>query len=131
VIIHQADQDAVSGPCQVLSGDEPIDLADGVVAVPVPGHTAGSTVLVVKNHYLFSGDHLWWNAQMRRLGASQSACWFSWSQQQRSMSRLLNHRFSWVLPGHGDRIELPEEAMRRELLDLVGRMAETAGISAE
>ena len=42
------------------------------------------------------------------------------------MARLLDHRFDWVLPGHGERIHLPADEMRRQLADLVERMGEVA-----
>jgi hypothetical protein len=35
------------------------------------------------------------------------------------MERLLARRFEWLLPGHGDRIHLPVEEMRRQLGRLV------------
>jgi glyoxylase-like metal-dependent hydrolase (beta-lactamase superfamily II) len=35
------------------------------------------------------------------LTAFRSACWYSWQVQTRSMRRLLDYRFEWVLPGHG------------------------------
>lgn len=38
------------------------------------------------------------------------------------MRRLLDFRFEWVLPGHGQRVWLPAETMRRELGDLVERV---------
>jgi hypothetical protein len=28
--------------------------------------------------------------------------WYSWAEQTRSMAKLLNYEFEWVLPGHGD-----------------------------
>jgi hypothetical protein len=38
------------------------------------------------------------------------------------MERLLDYRFEWVLPGHGYRLHLEADAMRRELEALIGRM---------
>ncbi|HEX3870353.1 MAG TPA: hypothetical protein VHV77_07955, partial [Pirellulales bacterium] len=57
-----------------------------------------------------------------RLGASEDYCWFSWDQQCDSMSRLLDFRFEWVLPGHGQSVHLPPEEMRDHLKSLVERM---------
>jgi hypothetical protein len=38
------------------------------------------------------------------------------------MARLAGYSFEWVLPGHGQRVRLPAEEMRRQMLDLVERM---------
>ena len=38
------------------------------------------------------------------------------------MAKLLNFRFEWILPGHGQRVHLPPGKMHRELVDLVRRM---------
>jgi glyoxylase-like metal-dependent hydrolase (beta-lactamase superfamily II)/ferredoxin len=86
---------------RVLEGDEPIALGADLVAVPVPGHTAGSTALLYRGRDLFSGDHLWATDDSRGLAASRSVCWHSWPEQVRSIERLLAHPFVRVLPGHG------------------------------
>ncbi len=83
-----------------LEGDDPVPLGRGLVAVPVPGHTAGSSALLVDETYLFTGDHLWGDAE-GRLGASRAVCWWDWDAQLASLERLAALRFEWVLPGHG------------------------------
>ncbi len=83
-----------------LEGDDPVPLGPGLLAVPVPGHTAGSAALLVDDTYLFTGDHLWGDAA-GRLGASRAVCWWDWDAQAASMERLAALRFEWVLPGHG------------------------------
>jgi glyoxylase-like metal-dependent hydrolase (beta-lactamase superfamily II)/ferredoxin len=83
-----------------LEGDDPIALAPGLVAVPVPGHTAGSCALLADETWLFTGDHLWGDAA-GRLGMSRSVCWWDWDAQRASLARLGDLRFEWVLPGHG------------------------------
>ena len=83
-----------------LEGDEPAPLGPGLLAVPVPGHTAGSSALLVDDTHLFTGDHLWGDAA-GRLGASAAVCWWSWEAQLASLERLTALRFEWVLPGHG------------------------------
>jgi glyoxylase-like metal-dependent hydrolase (beta-lactamase superfamily II) len=80
--------------------------------IPVPGHTAGSAALLFRDQFLFTGDHLWWSEAYGRLHASRGVCWYSWPEQVASVRRLLDFRFSWVLPGHGRRYEAPSaEAM--------------------
>lgn len=100
-----------------LDGLEPVPLADDLVAIPVPGHTPGHAVLLYQNRYLFTGDHLAWSPQRNQLYAFRDACWYSWKEQIRSMERLLDYSFEWVLPGHGRRYRSASaEAMKTELM---------------
>jgi glyoxylase-like metal-dependent hydrolase (beta-lactamase superfamily II)/ferredoxin len=94
-----------------LDGDDPIALGRGLTAIPVPGHTRGSTALLVDERWLFTGDHLWWDEG--RLRMSRSVCWYSWPEQVASLQRLLDFRFEWVLPGHGRRWHAPSAAAMR------------------
>ncbi|HEX2062335.1 MAG TPA: MBL fold metallo-hydrolase [Thermoanaerobaculia bacterium] len=96
-------------------GREPLDLGDGVVMIPTPGHTRGHVVFLYRNRYLFTGDHLAWSESRGHLYAFRSACWYSWSEQIRSMEGLLDYDFEWVLPGHGRPVHLPREEMRTSL----------------
>lgn len=47
--------------------------------------------------------------------AFRDACWYSWPEQTESMARLLDYRFSRVLPGHGRPIHLDATRMHDEL----------------
>ena len=107
---------------RVLSGNDAITLDHDLVAIPTPGHTRGHAVLLYRNKYLFSGDHLWWSPNYQSLHASSSVCWYSWAEQTRSMERLLDYEFEWVLPGHGRRAQLNSSLMREQLISLVTRM---------
>ena len=102
---------------------EPAPLGDDFVAIPVPGHTRGSLAYLYREKFLFSGDHLWWSPNVRALHASRRVCWYDWKEQIRSMERLLEFRFEWVLPGHGRRYQArPAGAMKREIQELILRM---------
>src|SRR5207244_3192654 len=97
--------------------------ATDLIAIPVSGHTRGSAALLYRDDVLFTGDHLWWSEERRGLHASRSVCWWSWREQTRSMERLLDFRFEWVLPGHGRRWRAPSAAaMRAEIESLLRRM---------
>jgi glyoxylase-like metal-dependent hydrolase (beta-lactamase superfamily II)/ferredoxin len=117
---------SLAGIERVLTGLQPIELDKDLVAIPTPGHTRGHTVLLYRNRYLFSGDHLWWSDTYNSLHASQSVCWYSWSQQTQSMQTLLDYRFEWVLPGHGRRVHLSSSLMQEQLKQCVTRMQQTA-----
>lgn len=106
----------------VLVGNDPIELAPGFVSVSTPGHTSGHCCLLVQNRFLFTGDHLNFDRHERRLSAYQDYCWYSWTEQTESMRRLSEFKFEWVLPGHGQRVHLAEDEMRRQMVELVGRM---------
>lgn len=120
-IIHEADRRAQPEAEHLVAGDAPTRLAPGYLAIPTPGHTRGSMALLVRDRFLFTGDHLWGEDE-HTLGASRGVCWYSWPEQTRSMERLLAYRFEWVLPGHGDWLHLEADAMHAALERLVGRM---------
>ncbi len=84
-----------------LSGSEPVRLDDDLVMIPTPGHTRGHCVLLYRERFLFTGDHLAWSSRRGGLIAFRDACWYSWEEQIRSMEKLLDFSFEWVLPGHG------------------------------
>ena len=118
-IMHADDGAAGRGIETVIRGDEAIQIDADLVAVPVPGHTRGHMVLVYRNKFLFSGDHLAWSSNRNSLIAFRSACWYSWKEQTRSMQKLLDYDFEWVLPGHG-RIHHDSVAkMSRSLRDCI------------
>lgn len=125
--IHRAELSSQPDTEVVIEGSDPQELAPGFVAIPTPGHTEGHCVLLVADRFLFTGDHLDYDRHRRRLSASPDYCWFSWTEQTESMERLLGFRFEWVLPGHGQRVHLPTEEMRRQLAELVGRMRAGTG----
>ena len=75
-----------------------------------------------ENRFLFTGDHLAWNRTARRLEAFRDYCWHSWEEQTESMRRLAEYRFEWVLPGHGQSVNLPADEMSRQMRDLVLQM---------
>jgi glyoxylase-like metal-dependent hydrolase (beta-lactamase superfamily II) len=124
-VLHARDVSSGTRGVEVrLEGDDPVPLGEGLVAIPVPGHTAGSAALLADDRVLFTGDHLWGDAE-GRLGASRAVCWWSWERQAASMERLAAFRFDVVLPGHGRpwRGGSAEEA-RREVLALARTMRE-------
>ena len=125
-VMHRDDiTRATVGIERVLTGSEAVELDDNLLAIPTPGHTRGHTVLLYRNRYLFSGDHLWWSEPYDSLNASRSVCWYSWTEQTRSMERLLGYDFEWVLPGHGRRIHLDAPHMQEQLHQRVSRMKQS------
>ncbi|WP_291271286.1 MBL fold metallo-hydrolase [Geothrix sp.] len=112
-VMHQAD--GFMGMERLVDGEASVALAEDLLLIPTPGHSAGSVCLLYRD-FLFTGDHLWWNPDKRRLSASKAYNWHSWERQLDSLERLLAFDFTWVLPGHGSihHAESPA-AMRAEL----------------
>jgi glyoxylase-like metal-dependent hydrolase (beta-lactamase superfamily II)/ferredoxin len=124
-IIHAADASAADAE-QHLKGNHPIQLDRDLLAIPVPGHTKGHAVLLYREKYLFTGDHLAWSDRRNGLTAFRNATWYSWREQTRSMEKLLGLSFEWVLPGHGRRAWFPAEVMQEKLKACVEWMKKTA-----
>jgi glyoxylase-like metal-dependent hydrolase (beta-lactamase superfamily II)/ferredoxin len=121
-IIHRQELAAQPDAEIVLDGHEPVPFGADFLVIPTPGHTQGHCVLLYGQRFLFTGDHLWWERGTQQLDASRDYCWYSWVQQTASMAQLQHFDFTWVLPGHGQRMHLPREQMRQELHALVQRM---------
>ena len=113
-IIHKLERSAQPDAEILIEGRAPAPLGDDFLAIPTPGHTRGHTVLLYRDYFLFTGDHLWWSRNKRSLNASRSVCWYNWEEQVKSVALLVDYRFHWVLPGHGERVKLePAEAKRQ------------------
>jgi glyoxylase-like metal-dependent hydrolase (beta-lactamase superfamily II) len=108
-----------------LSGSEPFELAPDLLIIPVPGHTKGHTVLLYNNKFLFTGDHLAWSDELNQLVAFRRACWYSWSELTKSMHKLVNYSFEWVLPGHGHRYHADAKTMHQQLQQCITWMKST------
>jgi len=114
-IMHAEDGGARLGIENIIRDEAAVQIDDDLIAVPVPGHTRGHVVLLYRNKFLFTGDHLAWSPQRNSLIAFRSACWYSWREQTRSMQKLLDYEFEWVLPGHGRIHHEPAARMREHL----------------
>lgn len=122
VWIHEADHSAAPYATHVLKGRDPATVRERLLAIPVPGHTRGSSVFLLEDTYLFTGDSLAWSHDHRDLVAFRDACWYSWDELRSSLTRLLSYRFEWVLAGHGGSACLAAEEMQARLQALVARM---------
>jgi glyoxylase-like metal-dependent hydrolase (beta-lactamase superfamily II)/ferredoxin len=116
-ILHR--DDAVFTPELALEGDR--ELAPDLRVIWVPGHTRGSCVLNLDDRFLFTGDHLWaWDG---RLEMGRSVSWYSWTEQKKSLRKLLGERFEWVLPGHGRSLHAEAPRMHAQIESLISRLA--------
>ena len=130
-LIHRDDVTRSTAKIErMIAGREAVALDDELIVIPTPGHTRGHSVLLYQDRYLFSGDHLWWSPNYQSLHASWNVCWYSWTEQTRSMERLLDYEFEWVLPGHGRRAHFTASEMRQHLKACVARMKEHSKLTA-
>ncbi|MBD1936596.1 MBL fold metallo-hydrolase [Microcoleus sp. FACHB-68] len=122
-ILHKDEINAGTRDVEIqLTGFEPVELAPDLLIIPVPGHTKGHTVLLYKNKFLFTGDHLAWSETRNHLVAFRDVCWYSWPELLQSMRRLAEYEFEWVLPGHGRRFHADKEAMRQQMHNCISWM---------
>ncbi|MDH6135634.1 glyoxylase-like metal-dependent hydrolase (beta-lactamase superfamily II) [Kitasatospora sp. MAA4] len=123
--IHEGDLDAAPNADRVLRGSEPAEIAEGVTAFPLPGHTRGSVLYLADERYCFSGDSFYWSRTTADIEVADSVTWYSISELAASLARTAGRlRFEWLLPGHGDRRQLPADEMSRRLLRLATRTQE-------
>ena len=120
--MHAEDGAGRLGIEQVLQGIEPIELDRDLIAVPTPGHTRGHVVYLYQRRFLFTGDHLAWSPARNTLTAFRSVAWYSWTEQIRSMTKLLDYEFEWVLPGHGNMHKNSVDNMREHLARCISWM---------
>lgn len=69
------------------------DTCRQLLIIPTRGHC----VLLYKNRFMFTCDLLWWSRDSKQLSASEDVCWYSCPEQIRSIERLLDFTFEWVL----------------------------------
>lgn len=118
-IIHRDELASQPDAEMVLDGGGPWQISEDFLAIATPGHTRGHCALLFRDRFLFTGDHLDWDRESQSLAASRDYCWHSWPQQIESIERLVDYRFDWVLPGHGQRVHLPADQMREHVIQLV------------
>jgi glyoxylase-like metal-dependent hydrolase (beta-lactamase superfamily II)/ferredoxin len=124
-IMHAADGARARGIERIIEGESEVALDEELRVIPVPGHTRGHMVLLYRDKYLFTGDHLAWSPARESLTAFRSVAWFSWKEQTRSMEKLLGKRFEWVLPGHGRIHEDTADGMQTHLRRCIEWMHKT------
>jgi glyoxylase-like metal-dependent hydrolase (beta-lactamase superfamily II) len=120
--IHEGDLDAAPDADCVLRGTDPAAIAEGVIALPFPGHTRGSVLYLADERYCFSGDSFYWSRTTADVEVADSVTWYSIGELAASLSRTADQlRFEWLLPGHGDRQRLPADDMAQRLRRLTVR----------
>ncbi|MCC3767876.1 MBL fold metallo-hydrolase [Streptomyces sp. UNOC14_S4] len=123
--IHEGDLDAAPDADRVLRGTDPAEIAEGVTAFPLPGHTRGSVLYLADERYCFSGDSFYWSRTTADIEVTDAVTWYSIEELAASLARTAHRlRFEWLLPGHGDRRHLPADDMAQRLRRLTARAQE-------
>ncbi|MEW9669990.1 MBL fold metallo-hydrolase [Ammoniphilus sp. 3BR4] len=117
--IHTLEKSAQPHAEHIIEGTDSIAWHSDFQFIMVPGHSKGHMVMLYRQKYLFTGDHLAWDREEARLTAYRDYCWHSWTEQTRSMERLAEEPFEWIFPGHGHRVYLPEHEMKEAMSRLV------------
>ncbi|AUG76645.1 MBL fold metallo-hydrolase [Kitasatospora sp. MMS16-BH015] len=122
--IHEGDLAAAPDADRVLRGGGPTEIAEGVTAHPLPGHTEGSVLYLADGAYCFSGDSFYWSRADDDLAVAESVTWYSVTELAASLARVApGLEFDWLLPGHGGRKQLPAGEFARRLAALAARTA--------
>jgi len=122
--IHENDREASPEATDILTGYDITEPIPGVTVIPIPGHTIGS-VAFLADERLFVGDSLNWLIDEKRLWTNPLRCWDDWDMQRRSLKRLQDFRFDYLLAGHGGSIGLPPERMQAELATCLDALGDT------
>ncbi len=118
-IIHLEDSGVLPSAEIKITGYDPVPFGEDFLIIPTPGHTRGHMVLLYRNRYLFTGDHLAWSRRRNGIVAFRDYCWHSWEELKRSMVRLLDYEFEWIMPGHGYRAKISKKEFERFVRDLL------------
>jgi glyoxylase-like metal-dependent hydrolase (beta-lactamase superfamily II) len=120
--IHEGDLSAAPDADVIMRGTEPIEIAEGVTAHPLPGHTEGSVLFLADDRYCFSGDSFYWSRTTGDLEVASSVTWYSITELAASLERTVPRiGFEWLLPGHGGRKRLAAPDMAGRLRALAAR----------
>jgi glyoxylase-like metal-dependent hydrolase (beta-lactamase superfamily II) len=120
--IHEGDLDSAPDADQIIRGSEPVEIVDGVMAHPFPGHTEGSVLYIADDRYCFSGDSVYWSRTTGDIEIAESVTWYSVEVLAESLARSADLSFEWLLPGHGDRRQLPASEMALRMRGLAERV---------
>ncbi|OMO59131.1 Beta-lactamase-like protein [Corchorus capsularis] len=116
-ILHSQDVEDCTIDVEVkLEGSGPWSLGEDIMLIHTPGHTEGTVCLLYKSHkILFTGDHL----IMREYGLDIMEIYNKSSvpEQVDSVKKLLEFDFTWIIPGHGRRIEFKDAEEKNTILE--------------
>ncbi|KDP24686.1 hypothetical protein JCGZ_26507 [Jatropha curcas] len=116
-ILHTGDVGISTADVEIkLEGKGPWSLGDDIELVHTPGHTEGSVCLFYKPlKILFTGDHLAMTESGLSIFERYNQC--SVPMQLDSVRKLLELDFTWMIPGHGRRVEFKDYQEKNATLE--------------
>ncbi len=91
------------------------DIIDGLTVIHTPGHTDGSICLHLPGRALFVGDALLTDDE-RMLSLPRKSMSTDLDQAKESIKKILELKYSVLLPGHGPPIERNASAIAKEFV---------------
>lgn len=107
-ILHIADVEASTSDVEIkLEGSGPWSLGNDVTLIHTPGHSEGSICLFHRTlEIIFTGDHIAMTESGFSMFEQYNKC--SVPTQLKSVEKLLELDFRWIIPGHGRRVEFED-----------------------
>lgn len=100
VLIHQRDADAAPFATTIARGDHPVSVADGIEAIPTPGHTAGHLMFLVDDGRCSPGTR-WPGPSSGGPPGRAGRLLALLAGAGGVLERFADHRFARVIPTHG------------------------------
>ncbi|WOK92823.1 hypothetical protein Cni_G01515 [Canna indica] len=117
-ILHSGDVENYTANVETqLHGEGPWSIGTDFELIYTPGHTEGSVCLYYKTlKVLFTGDHLA-KSEESDLSIFEIYNKQTVSLQLKSVRKLLDFDFEWILPGHGRRITFRDNQEKNSVLE--------------
>ncbi|XXG60285.1 hypothetical protein AAC387_Pa04g2230 [Persea americana] len=120
-IMHSMDiQPSTADVETQLSGSGPWSLGSDFEIIHTPGHTEGCICLLYKPlKVLFVGDHVANRVYEDSIGLSifENYNWYSVPEQLKSVKKLRDLDFKWILPGHGRRAKFRDTQEKNSAIE--------------
>lgn len=135
-VLHRLDGTPATRECELLLEGEGVWRPEpDFDIIHTPGHTAGSLCFLVRtagDAVLFTGDHLAYSAQRKRLDGFKRYNYGSVDAQLLSLRALADRDidFTWILPGHGRMARFESNEARVQAVEAAAREFEREDASA-
>ena len=117
-VMHRADVNKYTEKMEIqLEGEGKWEVADDVIIIHTPGHTAGSICVRIqskKDAVLFTGDHLAFSNSKKGLDGFKRYNHGNAELQGQSIRMLADPEmsFNWIMPGHGRMVRFRSDEER-------------------
>ena len=125
-MIHMEDANKFPHYEKFIKGTDDMVISDELLAIPTPGHTRGSVCFLYKEKFLFSGDHLAFSLEKRKLTPFIFTCHTPSDilLYIKSLEKLLAYNIESIFPGHGAPFFAKKSSMQQAIRDCIKDMRE-------